>query len=1330
MSIHPSTFHRQGRYLSVITVLLAMLVALLAPVTAATAAVAVPQQQTAVTKPAVSKPASSSTPAGSSTPGKAPAIGVAPKLTGKPTPPTQAKTPAAVSASSLRRLRAAAAKSASAKTNVANTCSGAISPDVVYPCNTPSSTGTDTFTVNLASAKDILVVLALSAGGNALPITVTAPGGAVLNCAAPTYYQLPQCATSAAGTYTLQVTNEGDDYTLSYLPLLSDPACAVADPSFASSTLQGSVDAGGVGTCYTVNSASGDTLLADSTSTGSSFLVTVYDSTGAQICFDDQGTCTLTGTGPYRVLVDYYLQLNDITEPTGCLATAQEIYGTAPDASSTDLCRTITVTAAGEYQLYAVSPDYSGINDTLYNPDGSVACSNSGPDCQLTAGTYNLVLNEYPSYTDHFGIVFIAADESAGCAASGDTDFAAGPANGSFTGLGEEVCLTLPTVSGLSDYLFDQPIADGSEAPAQVVDATGAQQCPDANLAFATCALSGTAPFRVILAEQQSTDTGYQVLVQQTGSTAGCAAWPQSGFGGTWGAQVTLTASDNVKCLSIPAAQHSTGEMIDYSNPTNQADGAVYVNDPSGNQVCVGASTAICAYTPGVAYTALVETPVNGDTYDLVRRDVSQTATCSTPASTTVGGPSTGFTLISDLDTVCERVTAATTDDYWFSARTLAPGSAGAILEVTNAAGAIVCRASICRLSGNTDYQLIVTAAGYAGIAITAHLDTWLVATSAGWASQCQANSLSASGWATLSGTLTETATAYCAVVAVQPDQDFDIDGTDTAAAPNTALISAFTAADWTGDGGLCYGTNYGQFGATCQTGNSAAGEAVMLVSFGGGQDPTGYTIQGVPMPRLQATVTSVSPKSQPAGPADQITVTGTNLNLGTDFQLAGNGIPAGDFSAQPVAVNAAGTQLTVLLDTSDLTPGKYDAVLNGSGYTVGTPSPGYLPHAYTVTAAPPAPVDSTFVPVSPARILNTQTGAGAPEAPVAAKGTAVLTVAGVGRIPTTGVTAVALDLTAIAPAKAGSLTVYADGAKRPTATAASFAAGQTVTDLVVAPVTDGKVDLYNNSAGQVDLTADVDGYYTDTAGAGSELTTVSPTRILSTQTGVGAAQARVAADGTVALAVDGVGQVPATGVTAVVLNVAAISPVDAGSLTVYPDGATQPTVTDASFAAGKTVTDLVVVPVTDGKVDLYNDSAGKVDLAADVEGYYSATGSAFQPLAPLRILDTQTGVGGSGETVLPDAAAVTRVVDVPEIPYTATALVLNVTVLGAQDAGALSVLADGNALPTEPNFSFAANKTVSNEVIVPVVNGSIDFYNGSSGNIQVTADIEGYYTS
>ena len=99
--------------------------------------------------------------------------------------------------------------------------------------------------------------------------------------------------------------------------------------------------------------------------------------------------------------------------------------------------------------------------------------------------------------------------------------------------------------------------------------------------------------------------------------------------------------------------------------------------------------------------------------------------------------------------------------------------------------------------------------------------------------------------------------------------------------------------------------------------------------------------------------MTAISPASQQAGPADQIVITGSGLNLGTQvaFQSESAGAGSATYASQ-ISVNAAGTELTVQLDSQNMTPGEYDVILNGVGYTTGTAGPGYLPNAYTVTAA------------------------------------------------------------------------------------------------------------------------------------------------------------------------------------------------------------------------------------------------------------------------------------------------------------------------------------------------------------------------------------------
>ena len=1271
-------------------------------------------------------------------------------------PTARAARPAVLSAAQRRQVEASAARQAIAHATVPDTCSGAISPDTVYPCTTPSGTGTDTFTITVANAADqlfIRVMPAGSTGSGALPLTVTAPDSSSVTCQQP--FQVYICATTVAGTYTVAVASSGTSYTIAYTDLLAESTCPAASTSFADAPPQGTTVAGAAGTCYSLTMPTGDTLQVNDFSQPDRIGVAVFDATGTEICstwWSSYTTCTMTGTAPYRVIVSsgygdaetYAVELNDLSDPQGCAASVSPgSYGQGPTLT-TNPCEQVTIPAAGSYLLNAGGTGSLGATGNLYGPGTtpggapSGACS-SGQVCTLAAGTYYFVdILDFPPYAK-WGLTLISQTASAGCAAAQDTDFAAGAATGTFTALGEVACLILPTPAGKTDYLFNQPGADGLTPQVELIDATGAQLCGNAiTFGYATCTLTGTAPFRVLLYGQKLGD-GYRYLVQRSDSTAGCTDWPQSGFGGSWGTTATLTGSNDVACRVIPSGQHSSGEMIDYSNNANTVDAYTYVNDPAGTQVCLGNSTGVCSYQAGVTYTALlVLGSGKTDSFHLVRRDVSQTAKCLTPASTAVGGPSTTIALTSDLDTVCYRVKALATDDLWFSARTHGPAfpvagyaASGAVLQVTNNAGGIVCRqwGVACHISGATSYQLIISADDYQGEAITAHLDAWKVGGASGWAPECAQHQFSATdGFPAFSGTLTEQTTAYCAVVTMQPNLQLDVVGWQSAPGTQPTGLTIYMPTDF-GPTGQPFGTTCGSggglptFGIECSDNTSQPEQGLLLVNLAGnnGMSPVRYTLQGLcwfsscaHVSSLQGNITAVSPASQPAGP-NTFTIRGSGLTYDTQVVLASED-PSNNnrTDATITSVNAAGTAATFTVNTAGWTPGKYD-VAN-------------LPNAYTVTAvsAPPA---STFTAVTPARILDTRVGLGAPKAKVAAHGTVTVAIAGHGGVPGSGVTAVAFDVTAIGPTASGGIVGYPAGAARPADPDVSFTAGATQTRLIVVRPRGGKISLYNTSAGTVDLTADVAGYYT-TASTGSTLTTTGPTRILDTRSGTGAPKARVAAHGTVALTVAGKGGVPATGATSVLLDVAALSPTAAGSLTVFPAGKARPTATEVSFAASVTGDDLVAVPIAShGQVDLYNGSAGTVDLTADVVGYYGTGGASFVPFGPNRILDTRSGLGGSGQSVLSHSVAVLDGVANAIYPdaLTISSVVLEVTVTGAQRAGTLTVYPDGTSLPSRSTFSFPAGQSVTELVVVPDVNGNVDFSNDSGGTVQVVADLIGY---
>ena len=124
---------------------------------------------------------------------------------------------------------------------------------------------------------------------------------------------------------------------------------------------------------------------------------------------------------------------------------------------------------------------------------------------------------------------------------------------------------------------------------------------------------------------------------------------------------------------------------------------------------------------------------------------------------------------------------------------------------------------------------------------------------------------------------------------------------------------------------------------------------------------------------------------------------------------------------------------------------------------------------------------------------------------------------------------------------------------------------------------------------------------------SGARYNPLSPSRILDTRLGNVAPAAPLGPGAALDLQVTGRGGVPASGVSAVVLNVTVTEPSAGSVLTAFPTGQTLPLASNLNFSAGQTVPNLVVVKVgTGGKVSLYN-AFGTVHVVADVAGWYDA---------------------------------------------------------------------------------------------------------------------------
>ena len=372
-----------------------------------------------------------------------------------------------------------------------------------------------------------------------------------------------------------------------------------------------------------------------------------------------------------------------------------------------------------------------------------------------------------------------------------------------------------------------------------------------------------------------------------------------------------------------------------------------------------------------------------------------------------------------------------------------------------------------------------------------------------------------------------------------------------------------------------------------------------------------------------------------------------------------------------------------------------------------------------------PAALPPTYTPVGPLRVLDTRNGTGGYARPVGAGRTISVQVTGRNGVPSAGVTAVVLNVTALRPTKSSYITVYPDGKSRPFTENLIFNAGQRFPRLVVVPVQDGKVDFYNH-AGSVSLLADLAGYYS-TAG-GSWFRGIGPWRILNTRNGTGGYARPVGAGRTISVQVTGRDRVPSSGVTAVVLNVTALKPTKSSYVTVYPDRTTRPAIQNLIFNAGQTFSNLVVVPVKDGKIDFYNH-AGSVSLLADLAGYYStAGGSWFNGIGPWRVLNTRNGTGGYARPVGAGRTIRVQVTGRYGVPSAGvTAVVLNVTAVRPTKSSYITVYPDRTTRPTTQNLIFKAGQTLPNLVVVPVKDGKVDFYN-HAGSVSLLADIVGYY--
>ncbi|WP_041297933.1 M10 family metallopeptidase domain-containing protein [Ilumatobacter coccineus] len=252
---------------------------------------------------------------------------------------------------------------------------------------------------------------------------------------------------------------------------------------------------------------------------------------------------------------------------------------------------------------------------------------------------------------------------------------------------------------------------------------------------------------------------------------------------------------------------------------------------------------------------------------------------------------------------------------------------------------------------------------------------------------------------------------------------------------------------------------------------------------------------------------------------------------------------------------------------------------------------------------------------------------------------------------------------------------------------------------------------------------------------ATGEIVATEPTRLLDTRPGEStidgesAGEGRIEAGETLSVRVAGRAEVPADA-GAAFLNVVAISPERRGYLTIFPCDGDQPTAASLNYEGGSVTANATLARLSgDGSVCIF--SSATTHLVADVTGSVPDDGSPVA-LTPARLFDSRdTGttvddlfLGGGPVDV--DSVTPIDVAGRGGVPADAASVMLNVTAVGAQANGWVTVFSCDDDVPLAANLNYSAGGVVGNGALATLDDtGRVCVY--SKASIELVVDVTAY---
>jgi hypothetical protein len=390
-----------------------------------------------------------------------------------------------------------------------------------------------------------------------------------------------------------------------------------------------------------------------------------------------------------------------------------------------------------------------------------------------------------------------------------------------------------------------------------------------------------------------------------------------------------------------------------------------------------------------------------------------------------------------------------------------------------------------------------------------------------------------------------------------------------------------------------------------------------------------------------------------------------------------------------------------------------------------------------------PLPAAESFFAVPRCRILDTRNStaltSGVPR---------IIGVTGNCNLPSSA-KAVSLVITAIQPTGAGWIALYPGNLPITSPNKASInfqpSTSPRSNDAILRLATDGSGTLELSASvaatpGQVQVTIDVDGYFSEdtSAGPGAQgpfgFQPVTPCRVVDTRP-----SSPLVSGASRTFPVQGTCGIPASGVGAVSANTRVVSsPPYGGSIVLYSASAPLPLATDISFVGGinwlyggsRTA---LATSTPDLAMRFDSTTAGASAFALfDVNGYFSSgSPMKYHPIAGCRLVDTRAADSGAPSVT----AGSTRTFQVQgncNVPVGAQAVFVDTIAIGPTGTGDLRLYPSNASAPVVATVCFDAGEAaVANGTIVPLAPTIPDLKmqaNPSTGNLDVVIEVFGYF--